>query len=174
MNLPADRLSDILAWREQRYVGQHLALSYKRQRIIPDESDLSLATEGRYVEIYEFADGRLDVRFEGISLPYRSFDKDQRVTHTEIVENKRLSEVLAWVKDRQGELRPPKVKTNSEKGGYVRTGRKPPGPKGLAARAGSRSEAAAPRPALGEAAAMDGVSAASPRARSEQAGSTAP
>ena len=41
LNLPVDRLSDILAWREQRDVGQHLALSYKRQRLILDESDLA-------------------------------------------------------------------------------------------------------------------------------------
>ena len=62
-----------------------------------------------------------------MSLPYRAFDKDQRVTHAAIVENKRLSEVLAYVKERQDQQRPPRVKTNSEKAGYQRTGRKSPG-----------------------------------------------
>jgi hypothetical protein len=36
---------------------------------------------GRYVETYACADGRLDVRWKGYSLPYTVFDKDQRVTH---------------------------------------------------------------------------------------------
>lgn len=36
-----------------------------------------------------------------------------------IVENKRLSEALAWVKARQDEIRPTPVKTASEAGGYV-------------------------------------------------------
>jgi hypothetical protein len=47
------------------------------------------------------------------------FDKNQRVTQAAIVENKRLSEALAWVKARQDELRPVQSKTNSEAGGYV-------------------------------------------------------
>ncbi len=73
---------------------------------------------GKYVETYEFADGRLEVRWKGAALAYRVFDKKQRVTHTAIVENKRLSEALAWVKARQDEMRPAPVKTSSEAGGY--------------------------------------------------------
>jgi hypothetical protein len=113
------QLDTILAWREQRYVTQHLALSYDRKRIILDETPLSVGLAGKYVETYEFPDGRLEVRWQGIALPYRMFDKDQRVTQAAIVENKRLSEVLSWVKARQDELRPVRPKTNSEAGGYV-------------------------------------------------------
>jgi hypothetical protein len=80
----------------------------------------SLANHWRaYVETYEFPNGRLEVRWKGIALPYRMFDKNQRVTQAAIVENKRLSEALAWVKARQDELRPVRTKTNSEAGGYV-------------------------------------------------------
>ncbi|MGO6969567.1 ISNCY family transposase, partial [Rhizobium leguminosarum] len=68
---------------------------------------------------------RLDVRWKGHSLPYRTFDKDQRVTHAAITENKRLSDVLAYIKERQEQLPTPKVKTNSEKNGYTPRGRKP-------------------------------------------------
>ena len=34
-------------------------------------------------------------------LPYAVFDKLQRVSHAAIVENRRLGEVLAWIKERQ-------------------------------------------------------------------------
>ena len=47
------------------------------------------------------------------------------------LDNKRLGEVLAYVKERQDQERPPWVKTNSEKTGYQRTGRKSPGRKSL-------------------------------------------
>jgi transposase len=113
------QLDTILAWREQRYVTQQLALSYDSKRIILDETPLSVGLAGKYVETYEFPDGRLEVRWQGIALPYRMFDKNQRVTQAAIVENKRLSEALAWVKARQDELRPVRTKTNSEAGGYV-------------------------------------------------------
>jgi len=37
----------------------------------------------------------------GRKLAYAVFDKLQRVSHAAIVENKRLGEVLAWIKERQ-------------------------------------------------------------------------
>ena len=53
------------------------------------------------VEIYDFPDGRLEVRWKGRPLPYSAFDKLQRVSHAAIVENKRLGEILAWIKEQQ-------------------------------------------------------------------------
>ena len=32
-------------------------------------------------------------------MPYSAFDKLQRVSHAAIVENKRLGEILAWIKE---------------------------------------------------------------------------
>ena len=53
------------------------------------------------VEVYDFPDGRLEVRWKGRPLPYSIFDKLQRVSHAAIVENKRLGEILAWIKEQQ-------------------------------------------------------------------------
>jgi transposase len=124
MNLTPDRLREILCRREQRYVGAQLTFSYERKRIMLEENDVTRGLVGRYVETYAFADGRLDVRWKGHALSYTVFDKDQRVTHAAIVENKRLGDVLAYIKERQDQLRPPKVKTNSEKTGYQPRGSK--------------------------------------------------
>ncbi|GAB0120208.1 hypothetical protein Acid7E03_42800 [Acidisoma sp. 7E03] len=66
------------------------------------------------------------MRWQGLSLPYRVFEKDQREIHASVVENKRLTEALAMARALQDKRLPaPKVKTSSEKGGYVPTGRKP-------------------------------------------------
>ena len=46
------------------------------------------------------------MRWKACSLPYAVFDKKQRVTHTAIIENKRLGEALTWIKARQDEARP--------------------------------------------------------------------
>jgi len=56
---------------------------------------------GKIVDIYDFPDGRLEVRWKGLPLPYSAFDKLQRVSHAAIIENKRLGEVLAWIKEQQ-------------------------------------------------------------------------
>ncbi|KPH77381.1 ISNCY family transposase [Bosea vaviloviae] len=153
-----EELDTILAWREQRYVTQQLALSYDSKRIILDETPLTAGLIGKYVETYEFPDGRFEVRWKGVTLAYRVFDKKQRVTHTAIVENKRLSEALAWVKARQDEIKPVPPKTHSEAGGYA------PRPKGRRGRISfvDRHVAAkaANRPASAGAAAKHGLSAA--------------
>ncbi|TXH82475.1 MAG: ISNCY family transposase [Rhizobium sp.] len=125
LNLAPDRLTEILCKREQRYVGSQLTFSFERKRIMLTESEVTCGLVGRYVETYAYADGRLDVRWKGYSLPYTVFDKDQRVTHAAITENKRLGDVLAYIKERQEQQMKPVVKSNSEKIGYKPSGRKP-------------------------------------------------
>lgn len=155
---PTVQLDTILAWREQRYVTQQLALSYDSKRIILDETPLTAGLVGKYVETYEFPDGRFEVRWQGVALPHRVFDKKQRVTHAAIVENKRLSEALAWVKARQDAIEPVRTKTSSEAHGYV------PRPKGRRGRISfverhARAKTANPTASAGAAAKFD-VSAA--------------
>jgi hypothetical protein len=127
LNIAPERLRAILCRREQRYVSQQLTLSYDRQRLLLERNGTTEGLAGKHVDIHAFADGRLEVRWQGLSLPFKAFDKDQRVTHAAVVENKRLGEVLAFIKSQQDLRPPPRVKTNSEKLGYQKTGRKPPG-----------------------------------------------
>ena len=135
LNVEPDRLAEVLCWRENRYVGKQLTFSYDRKRIMLEENELSRALVGKYVDTYAFADGRLEVRWKGQSLPYRVFDMDQRVTHAAVTENKRLSAVLAHVKEMQEKAPPkPKVRTNSEKMGYKPNGRRPSRPSGSRAK----------------------------------------
>ena len=94
LNLPLDRLREILCWRDRRYVGAQLSFSYERRGIILDETELTRRRPGQYVGTYAFPDGRFEASWKGISLPYRVFDKDQRIVQAEIVENKRLGEML--------------------------------------------------------------------------------
>jgi transposase len=125
LNLAPDRLTEILCKREQRYVGSQLTFSFERKRIMLEETAVTRGLVGRYVETYAYADGRLDVRWKGHSLPYQVFDKDQRVTHAAITENKRLGDVLAYIKERQDERPAPDVKSNSDKNGYIKRARGP-------------------------------------------------
>src|SRR5277367_6456586 len=87
---------------------------------ILEQTDLAKGLAGQYVELYDLADRPMEVRWKGVSLPYRVFSKDQRVSHTAIVENKRLGHALAVVKAQQDLRNPPTVMTNSEKTGYRR------------------------------------------------------
>jgi hypothetical protein len=110
------------------YVSEQLTMSYDRKQIILERNEISEGLSGKYVDLYEFPDGKLEVRSKGHSLPYRLFSKDQRVSHTAVVENKRLSHALTIIKKQQEVKREPKVKNNSEKIGYKKRPRQVYGP----------------------------------------------
>jgi len=112
------RLNDILCHREQRYVGAQLTFHYDRKQIIMEQTEVAKGLEGQYVELFDYWDKPLEVRWRGHVLPYRVFSKDQRVNHTAIVENKRLGHALALVKAQQDLRLATKIMTNSEKTGY--------------------------------------------------------
>lgn len=121
LNVKTDRLNDILCHREQRYVSDQLTMSYDRKQIILERNELSEGLGGKYVDLYEFPDGMLEVRAKGRTLPYRLFSKDQRVSHTAVVENKRLSHALTIIKAQQDVKREPKVQTSSQRSATRRT-----------------------------------------------------
>ena len=122
------QMNDILCHREQRYVGAQLTLSYDRRQIILEQTELSKGLAGQYVELYDYTDRPLEVRWKGNLLPYRVFRKDQRVTHAAVVENKRLGHALAIVKAQQDQKLEAKVLTNSEMTGYKKRPRNLYGP----------------------------------------------
>ena len=128
LHLPQHKLNDILCHREQRYIGAQLSFHYDRKQIILEQTELSKGLAGKYVELYDFSDRPLEVRWKGMLLPYRVFRKDQRVSHTAIVENKRLSHALTLVKAQQDLKQATKVMTNSEKTGYKKNARAIYGP----------------------------------------------
>jgi hypothetical protein len=94
-------LDDILCWREQRSVSRQLVVNYNRMKFMLQPDKTPAAVAGKLVDIYDFPDGRLEIRWKGLPLPYSAFDHLQRVSHAAIIENKRLGEVLAWIKQQQ-------------------------------------------------------------------------
>lgn len=128
LNVRGSRLQDILCHREHRHVSEQLTLSYDRKQIILEKTELAKGLPGQYVELYDFPDRPLEVRWKGHALPYCVFSKDQRISHTAIVENKRLGHALSIVKAQQDLKHRPKVMTNSEKTGYKKSPRRIYGP----------------------------------------------
>ena len=142
MNLEPDRLRDIFCFRDQRYVSNQLAFSYERRRIILDETEMTRGLPGKYVETYAFPDGRLEIGWKGVPLPYSAFDKDQRVTHAAITGNKRLGAVLEFIKAEQDKAAPPKKVAGKQRARYEPNGRRNNGWNSkLAVRARKQAEA---------------------------------
>jgi len=108
---PRDRLDEAFTWRAERTLSQSLTLQYDNILFMIEPSEFAQAAMGQRVEVVDFPDGRLEVRYKGRSMPYRTFDKLRRVTETAVLENKRLGGLLTLIRQSQ-QTEPPGLRTS--------------------------------------------------------------
>ena len=96
-----DDLDDAFAWKEERTLSQALTLQYDKILFILEPSEPAKAAIGKRVTVVDYPDGRLSIRYKGVELAYRTFDKIRQVDQGAIVENKRLGAALAFIRDEQ-------------------------------------------------------------------------
>jgi hypothetical protein len=96
-----DDLDDAFAWKEERTLSQALTLQYDKVVFILEPSEQAKAAIGKRVTVVDYPDGRLAIRYRGVHLAYRTFDKVRQVSQAAIVENKQLGAALAFIRDQQ-------------------------------------------------------------------------
>jgi len=87
-------LEQIFAWRELRKVTHSLTLRYERQIYLLVDNPETRPLIGKYVEVFQYPDGKVEIRVAGKALPYCRYDKLAEVDQGAIVESKRLGQVL--------------------------------------------------------------------------------
>ena len=96
-----DDLEDAFAWKEERTLSRALTLQYDKVVFVLAPTDQAKAAIGKRVTVLDYPDGKLSIRYKGVELAYRTFDKLRQVSQAEIVENKRLGAVLAVIREQQ-------------------------------------------------------------------------
>jgi len=59
-----------------------------------DDTDANRRLVGRYVDVYEDPDGRIEVRADGVALPCTPYDRLSEIDQGAVVDHKRLGHVL--------------------------------------------------------------------------------
>ena len=116
---PYEDLDEALAWREQRTVTANLTLHYNKVLLLLEPSRISRAAARQRVTVYDYPDGRLAIRWKGVDLPYRAFDKLQTVDQATITDHKRLSAALAYAAELQA------ARARKRNGNLVRSAQAP-------------------------------------------------
>jgi hypothetical protein len=96
-----DDLDDAFAWKEERTLSRALTLQYDKVMFILEPSEPAKTAIGKRVTVVDYPDGRLAIRYRGIELAYRTFDKLREVPQAAIVENKRRGAALAFIREEQ-------------------------------------------------------------------------
>jgi len=93
-----DNLDLIFTWREPRRVSKSLTVQYDKTLYLLEDNDKSRQVMGKYIEIYHYMDGKIELRANGTALPCSAYDRLTEVDQGAIVENKRLGHALAVAK----------------------------------------------------------------------------
>ena len=89
-----EHLGGAMCVKSQRSVSGSLTLRYNRMLFVLEPNDISATLARKRVTVCDYPDGRLEIQHGGVCLPYRAFGL-KRQQRAEVVENKRLDEVLA-------------------------------------------------------------------------------
>ena len=96
-----DDLDATFAWKEERTVSTSLTVQYDRVLFLLEQTEVARELARKRVQIWDYPDGRLEIRHKGVALPYRTFDKVRQVEPAAVVDNKRLGAVLDYVVEQQ-------------------------------------------------------------------------
>ncbi|WP_424781840.1 ISNCY family transposase [Paraburkholderia sp.] len=89
-----ENLELVLTWREPRKVTKALTVQYDRVRYLMDDTPENRRLIDRYIEVWEYPDGRIEIRADGKAIACHSYDRLTEVDQGAIVEHKRLGYVL--------------------------------------------------------------------------------
>ncbi|HHT8834243.1 ISNCY family transposase [Burkholderia cenocepacia] len=87
-------LDVLLTWRETRRVTKALTVQYDRVLYLLDDTPENRTWIHRDIEVWEYPDGRIELRAAGQVLSARSYDRLAEVDQGAIVDHKRLSHAL--------------------------------------------------------------------------------
>lgn len=79
----------LLTWRLQRKVSLSLTLQHDRVIYLLKDTPANRKLIHRYIDVYEYPDGRIELRADGVNLVYERYDRLPQVDTAAIVENKR-------------------------------------------------------------------------------------
>jgi hypothetical protein len=89
-----ESLEQTLTWREPRRVTKSLTVQYDRVMYLLDDTPENRKLIHRYIEVWEYPDGRIEIRAGARVLACRQYDRLAEVDQGAIVEHKRLSHAL--------------------------------------------------------------------------------
>lgn len=102
--LPHEDLNEIFSWQEKRTLSKNLTLQYDKVLYLIEDSLENRSLARNKVTIFDYFDGTIKIKWNDRDLPYRIFDKIQKVDQGEIVSNKRLGAVLNFIKEKQDKI----------------------------------------------------------------------
>ncbi|HEF4731760.1 ISNCY family transposase [Burkholderia multivorans] len=128
---PDESLEVVLTWREPRKVTKSLTVQYDRVMYLLDDTPENRKLINRQIEVWEYPDGRIELRADDRVLRCRQYDRLAEIDQGAVVKHKRLSHVLQVAQALQAQRdnrRIGKAPSRTHRGDSTRTNRNEPEP----------------------------------------------
>lgn len=93
-----ENLEATFTWREQRKVSKNLTLQYDKKLYLLEDNEENRRFQGKYIDVWQYPDGTIELRANGTSLPFITYDRLGELDQGAIVDNKRLGRALEMIK----------------------------------------------------------------------------
>jgi len=125
-------LDAILTWRVMRKVSRSLTVLNDRVIYLLEDTVANRKLIGRYIDVWEYPDGRMEIRADGVALRYVPYDKLSEIDQGGVIEHKRLGHALRVAQALQAQRDNRRVSgspSRTNRGAEVRSKERAPGTK---------------------------------------------
>lgn len=97
-------LDDIFSWQDTRKLSKSLTFQYDKVIYLIENTEENAKLVNEVVKIFDYPDGSISVQYGHRNLNFKTFDKLAKVDRGQVVDNKRLSQVLRFAQQKQEEF----------------------------------------------------------------------
>ncbi|WP_102405742.1 ISNCY family transposase [Vibrio sp. 10N.261.55.A7] len=97
-------LDDIFSWQDTRKLSKSLTFQYDKVIYLVENTEENTKLVNEVVKILDYPDGSIAVQYGHRNLNFKTFDKLAKVDQGQVVDNKRLGQVLRFAQQKQEEF----------------------------------------------------------------------
>jgi hypothetical protein len=108
-------LDDIFSWQEIRKLSKSLTFQYDKVVYLIEDNEENARLAHENVKVLDYPNGEVAIQYGHRKLNFKTFDKLDKVMQTQVVDNKRLGQVLKFAQQKQQEFEQQQKRTRSKK-----------------------------------------------------------
>ena len=112
---PPEELDDIFSWQEIRKLSKSLTFQYDKVIYLIEDTEENCRLVHENVKVLDYPNGDIAIMYGDRKLKFKTFDKLENVQPAQIVDNKRLGQVLKFAQQKQLEFEQSLQRQRSQK-----------------------------------------------------------
>ncbi|MGL6260773.1 ISNCY family transposase [Vibrio sp. WXL210] len=108
-------LDDIFSWQEIRKLSKSLTFQYDKVIYMIEDTEENTRLIHENVKVLDYPNGEIAIQYGYRKLNFKTFDKLNNVNQAQVVDNKRLGNVLKFAQQKQEEFEQQQKRTRSKK-----------------------------------------------------------